>query len=142
MPGAGRFDEVGFFGVQPEPEFEREGPIGALGTGAALTWDVTKLSFRGIGEVFTMVFGGELWDALQGQGEREIDEGPLGLVGAGRIASETVERGRFLDFIGLIVGFLIMGGQGLAALCFTVIVATMLWPKEPTTSWLKPMLTT
>jgi hypothetical protein len=35
-------------------------------------------------------------------------------------------------------GFLIMGGQGLAALCFTVIVATMLWPKEPTTSWLKP----
>ena len=35
-------------------------------------------------------------------------------------------------------GFLIMGGQGLAALCFTVIVATMLWPKEPTSSWLKP----
>ena len=101
---------VGFFGVQPEPEFDKEGPIGAIGTGADLTWDVTKLSFQGIGQVFTMVFGGELWDALQGEGQREIDEGPLGLVGAGRIAGESVERGQFLDFIGLIVGFTIFVG--------------------------------
>ena len=103
-------DAVGFFGVQPEPEFDKQGPIGAIGTGAALTWDVTKLSFQGIGQVFNMVFGGELWDALQGEGQREIDEGPLGLVGAGRIAGESVERGQFLDFIGLIVGFTIFVG--------------------------------
>ena len=107
---AGSVEQVGFFGVQPEPEFDKQGPIGALGTGAALTWDVTKLSFQGIGQVFNMVFGGELWDALQGEGEREIDEGPLGLVGAGRIAGESVERGQFLDFIGLIVGFTIFVG--------------------------------
>ena len=108
--GAISAEPVGFFGVQPEPEFDKEGPIGAIGTGAALTWDVTKLSFRGIGQVFGMVFGGDLWDALQGEGEREIDEGPLGLVGAGRIAGESVERGQFLDFIGLIVGFTIFVG--------------------------------
>lgn len=103
-------EPVGFFGVQPEPEFDRQGPIGALGTGATLTWDVTRLSFQGIGQVTTMVFGGELWDALRGEGEREIDEGPLGLVGAGRIAGESVERGQFLDFVGLIVGFTIFVG--------------------------------
>lgn len=109
LPGDRR-EAVGFFGVQPEPEFDKQGPVGAIATGGALTWEVTKLSFRGIGEVFTMVFGGELWNALQGDGEREIDEGPLGLVGAGRIASESVERGRFLDFVGLIVGFTIFVG--------------------------------
>ena len=103
-------EEVGFFGVQPEPEFKQDGLFAAMGTGAKLTADVTVLSFKGIGQVFNMVFGGELWDALQGQGEREIDEGPLGLVGAGRIAGESVERGQFLDFIGLIVGFTIFVG--------------------------------
>ncbi len=101
---------IGFFGVQPEPEYAREGPIGALGTGASITWDVTRLSVRGIGEVGRMVFGGELWDALQGEGEREVTEGPLGLVGAGRIAGESVDRGRYLDFIGLIVGFTVFVG--------------------------------
>ena len=35
-------------------------------------------------------------------------------------------------------GFLMMGGQGLAALCFTVVVATWLMPKEPTEGWLQP----
>jgi membrane-associated protease RseP (regulator of RpoE activity) len=57
-----------------------------------------------------MVFGGELWDALQGEGAREVDEGPLGLVGAGRIAGESVQKGQFLNFVGLIVGFTIFVG--------------------------------
>jgi hypothetical protein len=35
-------------------------------------------------------------------------------------------------------GFLMMGGQGLAALSFTVVIATMLVPREPTEGWLKP----
>jgi hypothetical protein len=35
-------------------------------------------------------------------------------------------------------GFLLMGGQGLAALSFTVIVATLLMPRVPTEGWLKP----
>ncbi|MEA2446541.1 MAG: hypothetical protein QOK47_178 [Actinomycetota bacterium] len=103
-------EAVGFFGVQPEPEYKKEGLIGAVGTAGYWTGDVTVKSFQGIGQVFTMVFGGELWDALRGNGEREIDEGPLGLVGAGRIAGESVEKGQYLDFIGLIVGFTIFVG--------------------------------
>ncbi|HYI46768.1 MAG TPA: site-2 protease family protein [Actinomycetota bacterium] len=101
---------VGFLGVQPEPEYQREGFFTAAGTAGYWTADTTVRSFRGIGEVFTMVFGGELWQALQGEGDRQIDEGPLGLVGAGRIAGESVEKGEFLDLIGLIVGFTIFVG--------------------------------
>jgi len=35
-------------------------------------------------------------------------------------------------------GFLIMAGQGLAGLTFTVIIATLLMPKEPVEGWLTP----
>ena len=101
---------AGFLGIQPEPEYETKGLFGAIGDSASRTWDVTKLSFRGIGETFTMVFGGELWDALQGDGERQVDEGPLGIVGAGRIASESVQTGQLLNLIGLIVGFTVFVG--------------------------------
>ena len=103
-------ETVGFLGVQPEPEFKTEGLFGAMKTSGGIVVDVTARSFRGIGQVFTMVFGGELWDALQGEGEREVDEGPLGLVGAGRIAGESVQSGQFLNFVGLIVGFTIFVG--------------------------------
>ena len=103
-------ESVGFLGVQPEPEFKTEGLLGAMNTSGGIVVDVTARSFRGIGQVFTMVFGGELWDALQGEGERQVDEGPLGLVGAGRIAGESVQSGQFLNFVGLIVGFTIFVG--------------------------------
>lgn len=103
-------ESVGFLGVQPEPEFKTEGLLGAMNTSGGIVVDVTARSFRGIGQVFTMVFGGELWDALQGEGERRVDEGPLGLVGAGRIAGESVQSGQFLNFVGLIVGFTIFVG--------------------------------
>ncbi len=106
-PGA---EVVGFLGVQPEPLFETKGLIGAVGDSGKRVGEITVLSVKGIGQVFTMVFGGELWDALQGEGEREVDEGPLGLVGAGRIAGESVQKGQFLNFVGLIVGFTIFVG--------------------------------
>jgi membrane-associated protease RseP (regulator of RpoE activity) len=103
-------ETVGFLGVQPEPEFETKGIGGAVVDSGKRVGEITVLSVKGIGQVFTMVFGGELWDALQGEGEREVDEGPLGLVGAGRIAGESVQKGQFLNFVGLIVGFTIFVG--------------------------------
>ena len=101
---------VAFLGVQPEPLFETQGLGGAIVDSGKRVGEITVLSVKGIGSVFSMVFGGELWDALQGDGEREVDEGPLGLVGAGRIAGETVAKGEFLNFVGLIVGFTIFVG--------------------------------
>ena len=102
--------EGGFFGVSPEPEFRKEGLGGAIAEAAGQTWELTTLSVTGIGEVFSMVFDGTLWEALTGEGERQPTEGPLGLVGAGRIAGATIQAGDWLNFIGLIVSFTIFVG--------------------------------
>ena len=100
----------GFLGVRPDARYETLSFLPAVADAAGKVGDLTVASVRGIGDVFGMVFGGELWDALSGTGEREIDEGPLGIVGAGRIAGESVEKGRIIDLIGLIVGFTVFVG--------------------------------
>lgn len=102
--------KVGFLGVEPEPEYKTETLPGAVVDSAARTWEISVMSVRGIGDVFGMVFGGELLDAITGEGQRRVDEGPLGLVGAGRIAGESVARGQYLAFVGLIVSFTIFVG--------------------------------
>lgn len=102
--------KVGFLGVEPEPEYRTESLPGAVVDSAVRTWEISVMSVRGIGDVFGMVFGGELLDAITGEGQRRVDEGPLGLVGAGRIAGESVARGQYLAFVGLIVSFTIFVG--------------------------------
>ncbi|MEA2461678.1 MAG: hypothetical protein QOH90_1855, partial [Actinomycetota bacterium] len=101
---------AGFLGVQPDAVYVKQGLGGGIVDSAARTWDVTKLSVQGIGQTFNMVFGGELWDALRGSGDRQVDEGPLGIVGAGRLASQSVESHQYLNLIGLIVGFTVFVG--------------------------------
>ena len=109
-PRAGE-ELVGFFGVEPRELFEKKPFFGAAADAGTKTWQATKLSVAGIGQVFGMVFDGRLWDALSGRGERAVDEGPLGLVGAGRIAGESVLTGQYLNLIGLVVGFTIFVGM-------------------------------
>jgi membrane-associated protease RseP (regulator of RpoE activity) len=101
---------VGFLGVSPEPRYVTKGLVAAAGDAGARTWELTKLSVTGIGQVFGQVFDGQLWHALSGTGQRAPDEGPLGLVGAGRIAGESVATGQYLNLIGLIVGFTVFVG--------------------------------
>lgn len=104
-------DEVtGFFGVSPQPAYETKSPLAAIPDAGAKTWSAIYGSVRGIGDVFGMVFGGELWHALTSDGQRSATDGPLGIVGAGRIAGESVAKGNFLDLIGLIVGFTVFVG--------------------------------
>ena len=103
-------EKVGFLGVEPEPEYRTKALPGALSDSAARTWEISVMSVRGIGDVFGMVFGGELLEAITGEGRRRVDEGPLGLVGASRIAGESVARGQYLAFVGLIVSFTIFVG--------------------------------
>jgi membrane-associated protease RseP (regulator of RpoE activity) len=100
----------GFFGVSPQPQYETKSLPAAIPDAGSKTWYVVTRSVLGIGDVFGMVFGGELWDALTSEGERAVDEGPLGLVGAGRIAGESVAQGNLLDLIALIVGFTVFVG--------------------------------
>lgn len=104
-------EEVGgFLGISPSPEFETQGLVGGMGQAADFTWLTTKGAFLGIGETFNMVFGGELWDALTGSGERDVNEGPLGIVGASKLASESISSGNPLFLVELIVGFTIFVG--------------------------------
>lgn len=100
---------AGFMGVEADAAYETYGVVGALGRAGRLTWDVTYASVTGIDNIFAPVFNGELWDALQGEGERNR-ESPIGVVGASRIAGESVEKGQWLEFIWFIVIFTIFIG--------------------------------
>jgi membrane-associated protease RseP (regulator of RpoE activity) len=101
---------VGFLGVSPEPAYKTFGLGSAVVGAAERTWLYTRLSVRGIGQVFGQVFDGTLWNALSGQGARAPDEGPLGIVGASRIADRSVDRGQYLALIELIASFTIFVG--------------------------------
>jgi len=103
-------DAVGFLGVQPEERFETMGPGEAVVDSAGRTAGLTYFLVRQLGAPFTTVFNGDLWEALQGEGPRDPEEAPVGIVGAGRIAGETVEKGRYTEFIGLMVGLTLFVG--------------------------------
>lgn len=100
---------LGFLGVSPELVYESYSVTGAVAEAGQLTWTVTVDSVKAIPKVFVPVFNGELWGALSGEEERTVD-GPIGVVGAGRIAGESVQTGNYLRLIGLIVGFTIIVG--------------------------------
>jgi len=104
-------EAAGVMGISPARAVEKDGFFAAAGTAGYWTLETTKRSFVGMGDMFGMVFGGELWDALGGEGERDIEEGPLGIVGAGRIASESVSSGEPHGLVALVVGFTIFVGM-------------------------------
>ena len=103
-------EAVGFLGVQPEEEFETLGFGEAIVDAGSRTGRLTGFLVTQIGAPFTTVFNGDLWAALQGEGPRSPEEAPVGIIGAGRIAGETVERGMYYEFIGLMVGLTIFVG--------------------------------
>lgn len=101
---------VGFLGVQPEQEFRTLAFGPALGDAASQTRTVTAFLVTQLTQPFETVFNGDLWEAMRGDGPRTPDEAPVGIVGAGRIAGETVQKGRYTEFIGLMVGLTIFVG--------------------------------
>ena len=109
-PKAGE-EITGFLGLRPDLVYEKYSIGGAAGRSASLTWEITHRSITdGIPQIFTPVFNGQLWSALTGEGRREVDEGPIGVVGASRIAGQSAQTGRYLDLIMLIVFFTIFVG--------------------------------
>jgi membrane-associated protease RseP (regulator of RpoE activity) len=96
----------GFLGISPRPEYRQEDLIGAIEEGASTTWEFTKASFVGIGNVFAQVFDGSLWNALTEDGPRAIDESPCGIVCATQIAG----RSEPFYLVQLIVGFTVFVG--------------------------------
>ena len=102
--------EVGFLGIQPEERYATQPFPSAVADSGARTAQLTWYLVTTIGQPFSTVFNGDLWEALQGEGPRDPEDGPVGIVGAGRIAGESVEKGRYTDFIGLMVGLTLFVG--------------------------------
>ena len=99
----------GFLGLRPDLAYETHSFAGAVGESGSLVWQISRDSItQGIPRIFTPIFNGELFDALRG-GERTAED-PIGVVGAGRLAGESVETGRYLDLIMLIVVFTLFVG--------------------------------
>jgi membrane-associated protease RseP (regulator of RpoE activity) len=103
--------EVGFLGVQPAERYDRMSIGEALADGAGTVAYFTKESFTGLLEPFETVFNGELLEALQGEGPRDPEDGgPVGIVGAGRLAGQTVQVGQYFRFASFLAGLTIFIG--------------------------------
>ena len=79
---------VGYLGISPSQELVQQ-PITAV---PAQMWDFTKNTAIAIISIPQRMVG--VWDAAFGGGERDID-GPIGIVGAGRIGGEFVASDSF-----------------------------------------------
>lgn len=110
LPTPAGHTETGFLGIQPEERFETMSFGEALVDAGARTGQLTGFLVSQLGAPFATVFNGDLWEALQGEGPRAPEDAPVGIVGAGRIAGETVQKGRYAEFIGLMVGLTIFVG--------------------------------
>jgi len=86
------------------------------------------------------------WSRLQDSGDVAVNTRIQRLSGAGLVFYALAVTFAGIDWImslnphwySTIFGFLMMGGQGLAALAFTVIVSTFLFKREPMSGLLKP----
>ena len=79
---------VGYLGISPSEELVRQ-PITAV---PAQMWEFTRSTAVAIVSIPQRMAG--IWDAAFGDGERELD-GPIGIVGAGRIGGEFVSADSF-----------------------------------------------
>lgn len=101
---------VGYLGVGPQEAMQTYGLIGAAAESGRQVGSLTVNSVKGIGQVFGQVFNGDLYRALTGTGQRAPTDGPVGIVGAGRIAGASVASGEYINIIYLIVGFTVFVG--------------------------------
>ena len=104
------YTEGGYLGVAPTPVVTTPSFTEAIADSGSTVALFTKESASGLLQPFSQVVNGELWDALRGQGPRGIEEGPVGIVGAGRLAGETVENGSYFTFANFMVGLTIFVG--------------------------------
>jgi membrane-associated protease RseP (regulator of RpoE activity) len=79
---------VGYLGISPDEELVQQ-PITAV---PAQMWEFTKNTAVAIVSIPQRMVG--VWQAAFGDGERDID-GPIGIVGAGRIGGEFVSSDSF-----------------------------------------------
>jgi membrane-associated protease RseP (regulator of RpoE activity) len=103
-------DKVGYLGVGPQPEIETFGFGAAVKHSGERVWDMTVRSVIGVPQVFAQVFNGDIFDALGGEGERQAEDSPIGIVGASRIVGESANRGEYTGIFEMIAAFTIFVG--------------------------------
>ena len=104
------YTEGGYLGVAPTAVIETP-TFGAAVVDAGSTVALfTKESVMGLLQPFEQVVNGDLFRALRGDGPRGIEEGPVGIVGAGRLAGQTVENDSYFTFARFMVGLTIFVG--------------------------------
>jgi len=101
---------VGYLGVGPQPEIETYGFGEAVTHSGERVWDMTVRSVMGVPQVFAQVFNGDIFNALGGEGEREAEDSPIGIVGASRIVGESANRGEYTAIFEMIAAFTIFVG--------------------------------
>ena len=100
----------GFLGIRPQERYENMGFGEAMSDSGEKVWLATKGSVLSVAEIFRQIFDGRFFSALRDGGERDPTVGPVGIVGIGRIAGETVERGQLYLFIQLLISLTVFIG--------------------------------
>jgi membrane-associated protease RseP (regulator of RpoE activity) len=103
-------EKVGYLGVGPQPEIKTFGFGEAVTHSGERVWDMTVRSVIGVPQVFAQVFNGDIFNALGGEGEREAEDSPIGIVGASRIVGESANRGEYTNIFEMIAAFTIFVG--------------------------------
>ena len=102
---------VGFLGVEPARAYEKYGFFAAFPKAGSMTWEFTYGSLKGVGTMFSEVFGGGLWEELTKSGDRALDEDTtFGIVGFVSFAGDSFAKGELFDLMMLIIGFTVIVG--------------------------------
>jgi membrane-associated protease RseP (regulator of RpoE activity) len=101
---------TGFLGIRPQERSETLGLGPAIADSGETVWTATEGAVLSVREIFKQMFDGRFLAALTEKGERDPTEGPVGIVGIGRIAGETVQQGQIYVFLYLLVGITVFIG--------------------------------
>jgi membrane-associated protease RseP (regulator of RpoE activity) len=92
-PERGDLERVGFLGVAPAVETERGFSTAIAAAGSDIT-DLTSRSIDDAATFFSGIFNGDIFDQIEDEGRPQ----GTGIVGAGRIVSETAGTGQWEAF--------------------------------------------
>lgn len=101
---------IGFLGLRPRIRTEKD-LLPAVKVSLSRLGDGTKLVAANLAQPFLIVFNGDLFEELTGNGPRTDEGSAVGVVGMGRAAGQTVQAGEWLLFIDFLVLITIFVGM-------------------------------
>ncbi|MDQ4149728.1 MAG: RIP metalloprotease [Actinomycetota bacterium] len=103
--------KAGQVGIAPAFPVVRRGPVAAFGEAAKTTGRMIVASVQGAGKIFSPEGLGGVFEAVGGQGTRDLSEDqPIGLVGGARLAGQATSAGQVESLIFFLGGFIVFVG--------------------------------